>query len=96
MTVCVLCAVLCLCCVCGARTIRAEILKRVLTELAVVYKDFSDIVKQQQQAMMMMAHSHGGGGKKDATMMTTMISLKNLVPQPTLTYEIKKYSRSFD
>jgi translation initiation factor 2 alpha subunit (eIF-2alpha) len=51
----------------------AEILRRVLMELAVLYKSFSDIVKTYH---------------KDLS--------KNLVPDPTLTYEIKKYSRSFD
>jgi len=51
----------------------ADILRRVLTELVVLYKSFSEIVKTNH---------------KDLS--------KNLVPDPTLTYEIKKYSRNFD
>lgn len=50
-----------------------EILRQVLTQLAVLYGDFGDIVKQYYKSLA-----------------------KDIVPRPTLTYEIKKYTPTFD
>jgi hypothetical protein len=67
-------------------------------ELAVLYKSFSDIVKTYHKVHRQVGGVHALAQKLTSTPNTKHHQdlSKNLVPDPTLTYEIKKYSRSFD
>ncbi len=74
----------------------AEILRRVLMELAVLYKSFSDIVKTYHKVPQSPPTHSGICSESHLPTQLHQDLSKNLVPDPTLTYEIKKYSRSFD
>jgi iron-sulfur cluster repair protein YtfE (RIC family) len=66
-------------------------------ELAVLYKSFSDIVKTYHKVHRQVGGVHSLVQKLSHLHTKHHQDLsKNLVPDPTLTYEIKKYSRSFD
>jgi hypothetical protein len=66
-------------------------------ELAVLYKSFSDIVKTYHKVPQ-SPPTRRSFIRSEAHLPTQHHQdlSKNLVPDPTLTYEIKKYSRSFD